>query len=189
MDSLLGALVGTALAEMGDRGQWLFLALMLHFQERQRVLFGMVLATALNSLISAITGHFVGLMMTDYPQLLFLGIALFLAGITMFFPPWRKKTVDEGATNVLRTSFLSFLLLGFGDRSQFIIAANAARDVGFLYSAIGGTIGISLAMMPVFVLRRQFARRFRVQWVRRISGLLLVVAALLLALRALALIG
>lgn len=189
MDSLLGALVGTALAEMGDRSQWLFLALMLHFQERQRVLFGMVLATAINSIVSAVAGRWLGSVMTDYPQLLFLGIALFLAGITMFLPPWRKKQVPENASGVFRTSFVSFLLLGFGDRSQFIVAANAARDVGFIYSAIGGTIGISLAMMPVFVLRKQFARRFSIRWVRRISGILLIGAALMLALRALALIG
>lgn len=180
--------MGTALAEMGDRGQWLFLALMVHFKERQRVLFGMVLATAINSIVSAVAGFMLGRVMTDYPQLLFLGMALFLAGATMFLPPWRKKTVAPDATGVFRTSFLAFLLLGFGDRSQFIIAANAARDVSFVYSAIGGTIGISLAMLPVFVLRRQFARRFSVHWVRRISGVLLIGAALMLALRALALV-
>ena len=161
MDSLLGSLVGTALAEMGDRGQWLFLALMLHFGERQRVLFGMVLAVAINSLVSAVAGRWLGAHMTDYPQLLFLGLSLFLAGVTMFFAPWRKKKVPENATGVFRTSFLSFLLLGFADRSQFIVAANAARDVSFAYSAIGGMIGISLAMMPVFVFGRSFARRLQ----------------------------
>lgn len=189
MDSLLGALVGTALAEMGDRGQWLFLALMLHFKERQRVLFGMMLATVINSLISAVAGRWVGSMMTDYPQYLFLAIALFLGGITMFFPPWRKKKIKEDATGVFRTSFFAFLILGFGDRSQFIIAANAARDVGFAYSAIGGTIGICLSVLPVFILGKKFAHRFKIKWARRISGALLVVAGITLALRALSLIS
>lgn len=189
MDSLLGSLVGTALAEMGDRAQWLFLALMLHFGERQRVLIGLVFAFVINSLISAISGYWLGQYMTDYPQYLFLGMALFLAGVTMFFEPWRKKQVPEGANNVLRTSFLSFLVLGFADRSQFIIAANAARDVTFAYSAIGGIIGICLAMMPVLIFGRSFKRRFRIKWVRTVSGLLLIIGAILLALRALSLIN
>ncbi len=174
---------------MGDRGQWLFLALMLHFGERQRVLFGMLLAVTINSFVSAVGGHWLGAAMTDYPQYLFLGIALFLAGVTMFFPPWRKKKVPADARGVFRTSFLSFLLLGFADRSQFIIAANAARDVTFVYSALGGIIGIALAMLPVFIFGRSFGRKFHVRWIRRISGLLLIAAALVLALRALSLIN
>ena len=188
MDSLLGSLVGSALSEMGDRNQWLFLALMLHFGERQRVLIGLFFAVTINSIISAVSGRWLGSMMTDYPQLLFLGMALFLSGITMFFEPWRKKKVPENADNVLRTSFLAFLTLGFADRSQFIIAANAARDVTFVYSAIGGIIGICLAMMPVMVFGRSFARRFRIKWVRKVSGLLLIISAVILALRALVLI-
>lgn len=188
MDSLLGSLVGSALSEMGDRNQWLFLALMLHFGERQRVLVGLILAVTINSFISAISGFWLGSYMTDYPQLLFLGMALFLSGITMFFEPWRKKKVPADANNVLRTSFLSFLILGFADRTQFIIAANAARDVTFVYSAIGGIIGICLAMMPVLIFGRSFARRFRIKWVRKISGLLLIIGAIMLALRALSLI-
>ena len=188
MDSLLGSLVGSALSEMGDRNQWLFLALMLHFGERQRVLIGLIFAVTINSFISAISGHWIGSFMTDYPQLLFLGMALFLSGITMFFEPWRKKKVPENASNALRTSFLSFLVLGFADRTQFIIAANAARDVTFIYSAIGGIIGICLAMMPVLIFGRSFARRFRIKWVRKISGLLLIISAIILGLRSLSLI-
>jgi Ca2+/H+ antiporter, TMEM165/GDT1 family len=185
MDALLSTFLSVFLAEMGDRTQILAAALALRYHKNNAVLAGLGGATLLNCMISAVGGSVIDSWISEAPLKLFAGLAYIFAGAGMLM--WRR-VVDPLAgwkTPAVVTAFLGLFILEFGDKSQFIIAAQAARTPFWPMAAVGGFTGIMAATIPAIVLRERLAQVVPLKPIRWISGALLLGWGIWLALQAL----
>jgi putative Ca2+/H+ antiporter (TMEM165/GDT1 family) len=187
MDALLSTFLSVFLAEMGDRTQILAAALALRYNRNGAVLAGLAAATLLNCAISAVGGSVIDSWISEKPVQLFAGMAYIFAGAGMLM--WRRK-VDPLAnwkTPAFVTAFLGLFILQLGDKSQFIIAAQAARTPLWGMALAGGFLGIMAAVTPAVLLRERLAHIVPLKPIRWVSGALLLGWGIWLALQALSL--
>lgn len=184
MDSLLATLFSVLIAEIGDRPQILAAALALRFGKDRTVILALALATALNCTISAAAGSVVDQWVSEDPVRLFNGLAYFLAGLGMLM--WRRpvELLDGWKIGPFLTAFFGLFILQFGDKGQFIIAANAAMTPHWGFTALGGWIGIMAAIVPAIVLKERLAERLPIPTIRRAGGALLLLWGIWQAMRA-----
>ena len=138
MDAFLATFLSVILAEMGDRPQILAVALAIRFRNDKAIIAGLALATLLNCILSAVGGSVIDRWISEATLTLFAGFAYIFAGASMLM--WRRK-VDPLAgwkTGAFWTAFLGLFILQFGDKSQLIIAANAARHELWGFVLAGG---------------------------------------------------
>jgi putative Ca2+/H+ antiporter (TMEM165/GDT1 family) len=72
------------------------------------------------------------------------------------------------------TAFLGLFILEFGDKSQFIIAAQGARTPYWGMAAVGGFVGIMAATVPAVILRARLGQIVPLKPIRWASGALLL---------------
>lgn len=184
MDSLLATLFSVLIAEIGDRPQILAAALAIRFGNDRTVIWALALATALSCSISAAAGSVIDQWVSEDPVRLFNGLAYVLAGAGMLM--WRRRVelLDGWKLGPFLTAFLGIFILQFGDKGQFIIAANAAMTPHWVLTAIGGWIGIMAAIVPAILLKEALAERLPIPIIRKAGGVLLLLWGLIQALRA-----
>ncbi|MEO1046257.1 MAG: TMEM165/GDT1 family protein [Pseudomonadota bacterium] len=175
MDAFLSTLIFTALAEMGDRTQILCAALALRFRHDGMILAAVALATLLNSAVSALAGATVGGWISQDPLTLFYALALLFAGIGMLV--WRRPVdlLEHWQTGAFTTAFLGILILQFGDKGQFLIAATAARSQAAGFALAGGWLGTMIALLPAVLLRERLAQLVPLKAIRMAGGAVFLV--------------
>ena len=184
MDSLLATFFSVLLAEMGDRPQILAAALALRFSNDRAVIWALALATALNCAISAVAGSVIDEWISEDPLRLFNGLAYASAGVAMLW--WRRPIdlLDGWKIAPFLTAFLGLFILQFGDKAQFIIAANAAITPHPWFTGVGGWLGIMAAVVPAIVLKEKLAQLLPLPKIRTTGGVLLLLWGVAQALRA-----
>lgn len=189
MDSLLLALIGCLLGEMGGRGQWLVLALANRYERDGTIIAGIIVAAIANAALSALAGAWIGPMLGPYARLLFLALAMAFLGAGLLWPMRRPDPLTGWRIGPFLTSALGLLILSFGEGSQFLILGIAARMNPPVLAAIGGMIGVAAAMIPVVALRDRFFTVMPLRAIRWTGGALLLLAAAIMALKAVGLIA
>ncbi len=189
MDSFLATFISVLLAETGDRTQILAAALALRFHDDRRVLAGLLVATIVNCTISAIGGSAIDGWISEAPLKLFNGMAYVFAGVGMLL--WRRRVdvLSGWRTGAFMTSFLGLFILQFGDKSQFIIAANAALTPLWGMTLAGGVLGVMVACVPAIILRERLATMLPLRGLRIGGGIVLTIWGLVQAARAFGVIG
>jgi putative Ca2+/H+ antiporter (TMEM165/GDT1 family) len=184
MDSLIASFLTLILTETGDRTQLLAAALAIRFASNRPVIIGLAAASLINCLISAYAGSFIDQWVSQDPVRLFNGLAHVLAGIAML--AWRRPVdlLHGWKTGSGLTAFLGIFILQFGDKGQFIIAANAARADHWLFPAIGGWLGILTAVVPAILLKERLAQMVPIAKIRIAGGIGLCLLGLLHAFKA-----
>jgi Ca2+/H+ antiporter, TMEM165/GDT1 family len=188
MEAFLTTLISVFFAEIGDRSQILTLALAIRFRKHILVLAGLMLATLLNCALAAFIGSFIDLYVSEEPLRLFTATAYIMAGTGMLL--WRRKVdlLGNWKLGAFTTSFLGLFILQFGDKSQFLIAVNAANTPLWGFAMAGGVAGIMAACAPLVLLGQRTTAGLPIPVIRRISGILMLLWGLVLALGAFKLI-
>jgi len=188
MESLLTTFVAAFLAEWGDKTQLLVIALAGRFQRPAAVLAAVALAASANSALAA----FGGALIHDYITLraisLFLALALIFAGVAGLI---RDKTPDMGSTwrtGAFLTTFGCFILLEFGDKTQFLTVALSAQYYAPVLAAAGAAVGITIANAPAALLGPELAKALPLRWIRLAVGILFLLVGLIVAVNALRLV-
>ena len=184
MDSLLATFFSVLLAEMGDRPQILAAALALRFGNVRMVIWALALATAINCTISAAAGSVIDQWISEDPLRLFNGLAYVSAGVAMLW--WRRPVDLLGGWEIapFLTAFLGLFILQFGDKAQFIIAANSAMTPHPMFTGLGGWLGIMAAVVPAILLKERLAQLLPLPTIRKAGGVLLLLWGVLQALHA-----
>lgn len=184
MDAAYTTFLSVFLAEMGDRTQILAAALALRYHKNGAIILGLAGATFLNCAISAAGGSVIDTWISAQPLKLFSGLAYIFAGGSMLV--WRRNVdpLSGWKTPAFLTAFLGLFILEFGDKSQFIIAAQSARTPFWGMTWVGGFVGIWAATVPAVVLRDRLATLLPLKPIRWLSGALLLAWGFLLATQA-----
>ena len=114
---------------------------------------------------------------------LFAGFAYIFAGASMLM--WHRKVnpLLGWKTGAFWTALLGLFILQFGDKSQLIIATNAARHELWGFVLAGGFAGSMAACVPVIIMREKLPTIIPVNIIRWIGGALLLGWGIMLALR------
>lgn len=184
MDALLLALVGCLLAEIGGKGQLLTLALARRYDRDGAMVAGIVIAAIANAALSALAGAWIGPMLGGDARLLFLALAILFLGAGLLWPVTAPDTLDGWRIGPFLTAMLGLFILGFGEGAQFLILGIVTRMGHPALAAIGGTIGVAAALVPVVLLRDALLDRLPLRAIRWTAGGLMLLGGAIMALRA-----
>ena len=150
MEALLPVFMAVLLAECDGKVQRNADALALHFRRTQAIFAALCTSTLVSLSIAAIGGAFVAPLITYQARTLLLGVALLVTGLTML---GAVKAVKRPSTD---SSYLSslwrFATAQFGDNSQFLVFAIAARSDQAVLAGIGGIAATLVAALPPLLL-------------------------------------
>lgn len=180
MEAILPALLAVLLAETGGRTQAL-----VHGTGLDRgagpVLAALLVTTLIGLGIAAWGGSAIAHMLTPDARQLLAGLALIFAGAPMLVPRRAPVTVP------------CHLIVGlgksqFGDTSQFIVFAIAARADMPALALTGGLCGVLAAMLPPLLMGSAWPGRTPLALLRAGAAILLLVTGIGLGIGALRLI-
>lgn len=184
MDALLLALLGCLLGEIGDKSQWLVLALATRYDRNGAVIAGIITAAVANAAISAIGGAWIGPMLGADARLLFLALAILFLGVGLCWRVARPDMLDGWRTGAFLTTALGLFILGFGDGPQFLILGIATQTGDPVLAGIGGAIGVIAALVPVVLARDRLLAVLPLRAIRWTGGALLLVSGAVMGLSA-----
>jgi putative Ca2+/H+ antiporter (TMEM165/GDT1 family) len=171
LEPLLTAFVAALLAGWGDKTQ--AVAAMLSERYRPRaVLPALVIVVAANSLASAFAGTLLRLEVSANAAALLLTIALLFAGVAGLIGEKPKPPRTRGGPFL--ASLLALGGAGWGDKTQYVIAALAAYWNSFLPVAAAAFLGTLAVTLPAAAGGEAFARAAPLKSLRLIFGALFV---------------
>ena len=135
-------------------------------------------------MISTVAGSVIDQWISEDPLRLFNGLAYVSAGFAML---WRRRPVDLLSGWKIApfvTAFLGLFILQFGDKAQFIIAANAAMTPHPMFTGVGGCLGIMATIVPAIFLKERLAQLLPLPTIRKVGGALLLLWGMYQALHA-----
>ncbi len=175
MDALLSTLLSVLFAEIGDRSQILAAVLAVQYRGNRAVLAGLTAATLVNCTLSAFAGSLIDGWISEEPVRLFTALSYIFAGAGMLL--WRRRVHihRHWSAGAFLTSFAALFTLQIGDKSQFLIAANAANTPYWGFALVGGFIGIMAACVPAVLLKERLAAMLPIQKIRLIAGVVMLI--------------
>lgn len=187
MEALLTSFVAALLAEWGDRTQLLVIALAARYGKVGSVLAGVAVAALANSLIAAAGGIFVNDLITIRAMSLLVAVALILAGIGGFISR-KAPPMGDWKAGAFLTTAVSFFVLEFGDKTQFLTFALAGRFDSLALAAAGATAGIVAASVPAILLGERLTSVLPLKAIRIAIACLFLLAGCVAAISALRLV-
>ncbi|AIT06328.1 hypothetical protein MC45_07975 [Sphingomonas taxi] len=188
MDALMAALVAAAFAQVGDRPAWLASILADRYRAPGLVIAAATVALLGAGLLAAAAGALLAPRLTPEARQLFLALALLFQGGGALFPVKPPDRLAGWRLGAALTSLIGLFILAFGDGVQFIVLALAARAQLPWLAAIGAMLGSLAVIAPAAILGEAGWTGLPLITLRRIIGVLFVLAAIGLGLSALRLI-
>lgn len=189
MDSFLITLLVVAIAEMGDRTQLLSAVLAMRFKNDKAIIFGLLLATLINCALSAYLGSAIKGWISMDALKLFVAIAYIMGGVGMLL--WYRPIdlLENWKIGTFATSFLGIFILQIGDKSQFIIGANAAQADHWIFPFFGAIFGIMIANVPAIIFKEELSNIIPLKSIRQIGGIVITIWGIIMAMQAFRIIG
>lgn len=185
MQTFLVALSTTALAEIGDKTQFLVLMLAAKYRKPLPILFGILLATLASQTIAGELGNLIGSLLTPNLQRWLTGGALLVMAAWMLRPD--SGDDDDKPTrhgrSVLLTTLVAFFVAEFGDKTQITTLVLAAHFHPLWQVILGSSAGLLAINVPVVWLGTRHAHRIPQDWTRRAAALLFMLLGLWTLLR------
>lgn len=185
MDALMAALVAAALAQVADKTAWLAAILADRYRRPAVVIAAAALALAIDYALAAAAGVAAAPILSPNAKLLLLALALLLAAMGTPFAPKRPDPLAGWRIGAFPTALAGLFIMAFGDATQFIAAALAARSPVPWLAAAGATLGSLVVIAPAAVLGEAGYRRLPLAALRWGAGGVLLVAGAVLGLSAL----
>ena len=188
MDALLACFVAAALGEWGDKTQLLVIALAVRYRRPLPILAGVLVAALANSLVAAFGGILVHDMVVLRALSLLVALALVFAGIAGLIRPKPYESAATSKAGPFLVAAASFFVLEFGDKTQFLTFALAARYDAFALAAAGATAGIMASSLPAALLGETLSKNAPLKGIRLGLGGLFLAIGLFVGISALRLI-
>ena len=186
MEAILPVFIAILLAETGGRAQARGHDLQLRFNAAGAILGALSLTTLASLLIAGIGGAIIAGMINFDARSLLAGLALLLAGTPMVRPA--RPPRDVHAKSAFGAGLKGFAPLQFGDASQFIVFAMAARTGQIAFAVGAGVVATMIAVAVPVTMGRDWPGHFPLGVLRRIAALLLIAAGCWMSVNALRLI-
>lgn len=162
----ISALV-VAVAEIGDRTQFLAIVLATRFRKPWPIIAGILVATLANHGLAATAGYLAGDMLKGrwFPYVVaasFFGTAIW----TLIPDKEDESSHAKSRFGVFLTTVVSFFIVEMGDKTQIAAVALAARFHQILLITIGSTLGMMAANVPAVFLGEAATKIVPLNYVR-----------------------
>ena len=184
MDSFLLTLLVIIVAEMGDRSQLLCAVLSMRFKQKNHIIMGLLAATIVNCALSAVLGSAVKQWISIDALTLFAALAYIFGGVGMLL--WNRPIdmLENWKVGTFTTSFLGLFILQIGDKSQFIIGANAAQADHWIFVFVASVMAIMIANVPAILFQDKLSSMLPLKWIKRVGGVFIMLWGIVMALDA-----
>lgn len=187
MGAFLVALASVAIAEIGDRTQFLSLALAAHYRRPWPIIAGVFVATIANHSIAGLLGAWFGRLLTPTVLDVLVGISM----IAMALWVLRPDTLRGAGTEVTnRGAFLgtlaAFFVAEIGDKTQIATLALAAAYPNLTAVVAGTTTAMLIANVPAIFLGDALAGKLPIREMNYVAAALFGALGIFFILRALA---
>lgn len=183
MEALLVSTGIVALAEMGDKTQFLSLLLAAKFRRPLPIIAGILVATLLNHALAGAVGASIMHALGGDVMRWVLGVSfLAMAGWILVpdsAPDAEPKTPRFG---VFGTTVIAFFLMEMGDKTQIATVALAAEYSSYVTVVAGTTLGMMIANAPAVLLGERVTKKLPIRAIQIVCALIfaaLGIAALL----------
>ena len=174
MEAILPVFIAILLAETGGRAQASGHDLQLRFDAPGAILGALSLTTLASLLIAGVGAAMIARMISFDARSLLAGLALLLAGVPMVLRA--RPTRQVNAKSAFGAGLKGFAPLQFGDASQFIVFAMAARTGQIAFAVGTGLAATMIAVAVPVMMGRNWPGDFPLVLSRRIAALLLIAA-------------
>jgi len=185
LQALLTSTAVVALAEIGDKTQFLAILLATRFKRPWPIIAGILVATMVNHFFAALIGSEVASFL-DGKWFRFAVAASFIAMAAWTLVPDKLDDEEEAKPprfGVFVTTVIAFFLVEMGDKTQIATIALGARYHDALQVAAGTTLGMMLANVPAVFLGHELIRRVPLHVVRWVTAALFAAIGLWLLLQ------
>ena len=189
MSDFLPLFLSVLLAEIGEAPQLLLAVLAMRFADKRPLFIGLFLAAAFSAGLSSVAGFGLHGVMNAQALTGFQALTLITAGFGMLFWKRKVKTLSDWKSGALFTAFVGLAASQIGDKSQFLIAASAARSGAIVVPAIAGFLAITLACVPAILFQERLGRILPINMIRWCGGAILTIAGLVLMAKAFGVAG
>ena len=186
MEAILTVFIAILLAETGGRTQGRGHDLQLRYNAAGAILGALSLTTLASLLVAGIGGAMIASLISFDARSLLAGLALLLAGAPMVLRA--RPTGEVNAKSAFGAGLKGFVPLQFGDASQFIVFAMAARTGQIAFAVGAGAAATIIAVAVPVIMGREWPGDFPLSASRRIAALLLIAAGCWMIVTALRLI-
>jgi len=179
MDALFTSTLTVALAEIGDKTQFLSLFLAVRFANKWAIVLGILVATLVNHAVSAWLGDFVaGYLQSQWGQWL-IGGSFILLGLWLLIPD--KDDSEDSALErygaFVATTIL-FFMAEIGDKTQVATVVLGAQFESVLWVTLGTTLGMMIANVPVVFAGDHLIKRLPMKLTHRLAALAFILVGI-----------
>ena len=181
MDAFLTSTATVAIAEIGDKTQFLSLLLAARYRHKWSIIAGIFVATLLNHLVSAWFGQWLMTVIPVHIATYLVAACFIVVGLWVLFPD--KIDDNEGKTVRHYGAFVATLVLFFvaeiGDKTQIATVVLGAQYNQVIAVTLGTTLGMMLANVPVVLLGERMMKVFPLSWARYAAAMIFVTLGVL----------
>jgi putative Ca2+/H+ antiporter (TMEM165/GDT1 family) len=173
METVLLSAITVAIAEIGDKTQFLAILLAARFRKPMPIIAGIFCATLANHLVAALIGVSLGDFLSGPALRWVLGIS-FLAMAAWTLVPDKADGLPSVRDHwgVFGATIVAFFLVEIGDKTQIATMALAARFHSIGLVAIGTTTGLLAADVPAVFLGEYAAEKLPLRLMRFAAALI-----------------
>lgn len=171
MDIFFLALVTVAVAEIGDKTQFVTLTLSARFRRPWPVFWGVLAASIANHGLAAVAGLWVSRSIPEALIAWIIGVGfLAMAAWALRGDRESEHLPQVSVRGAFLTTFMLFFLMEMGDKTQVATAALAANFETVLWVVAGSTLGMVAANAPAIWVGHRYAARIPARLMQRLSA-------------------
>ncbi len=176
MEAFLVSTGVVALAEIGDKTQFLALVLAARFHRPCPIVAGILAATLANHACAGFLGSWITTFVDPAALRWVLGVS-FLGMAAWILIPDRFDAADARPARfgVFATTLIAFFLVEMGDKTQVATVMLAAQYPALPAVVLGTTLGMMIANVPAVIFGDRMARRMPLRLVRGITAAIFAV--------------
>jgi Ca2+/H+ antiporter, TMEM165/GDT1 family len=171
VEIFLLALITVAVAEIGDKTQFVTLSISARFRRPWPIFWGVLFASIANHGLAAVAGVWVSRLLPGTVITWIVGLGFLLMAV------WTLRGDHDGehpppvsVRGAFLTTFVLFFLMEMGDKTQVATAALAANFETVVWVVAGSTLGMVLANAPAIWIGHRYATRIPARLMQRLSA-------------------
>ena len=168
MEALLASTFTVAIAEIGDKTQFLALILAARFKNKTAIILGILLSTLFNHFAAAWIGQWaINWVSPDLARYL-VAASFFAIALWVLIPD--KVDAEESRfykMGPFLATFILFFIAEMGDKTQIATVVLAAKYDSLTMVVAGTTLGMLLANVPVVIAGHFSAEKLPMLWIHR----------------------
>ena len=182
LEAFLVSFGAVAIAEIGDKTQLLALILAVRFRASLAVIAGIFVATVVNHAFAAFAGTLIASWLTPGILAWVMAVSFILMGLWALIPDDAPSEDDARAANRFGpfiATTIAFFFVEMGDKTQLATVALGARYDALILVALGTTLGMMVANVPVVLFGDALAERIPAKVMRFAAALVFIALGLI----------